>query len=159
MSFQLVNVGIAELRVSTNSDVLRTILGSCVGICLYDPERKIIGLSHIMLAEKNTPEGNPGKYADTAVPLLLDAMLDAGASERRIIAKLVGGATMFKIAENSMMGEIGKSNARKVKEVLGSRSIPIVAEELGGDFGRTIDFFPEDGSVKIKSLGRPEKII
>lgn len=159
MSFQLVNVGIAEHKISANSDVLRTILGSCVGICLYDPGTKIIGLSHIMLAEKNTPEGNPGKYADTAIPLLIDGMLSAGASEKRLVAKIVGGATMFKIAENSMMGEIGRSNARKVREVLGARSIPIIAEEIGGDFGRTIDFFPEDGSIKIKSLGRPEKTI
>ena len=159
MSFQLVNVGIAEHRISVNSDVLRTILGSCVGIYLYDPEKKIIGLSHIMLAEKNSQEGNPGKYADTAIPLLIEEMVNAGAAEKSLVAKIVGGSTMFKMAANSMMGEIGKNNARKVKEVLAAKSIPILAEELGGDFGRTIDFFPGDGSVKIKSLGRPEKTI
>ena len=159
MSFQLVNVGIAEYRVSVNADVLRTILGSCVGICLYDPGKKIIGLSHIMLAEKNSPEGNPGKYADTAIPLLVEEMVKSGAAEKDLVAKIVGGSTMFKMAENSMMGEIGKNNAKKVKEVLAGRSIPVVAEDLGGDFGRTIDFFPEDGSVKIKSLGHPEKMI
>ena len=130
MSFQLVNVGIAEHRISVNSDVLRTILGSCVGICLYDPEKKIIGLSHIMLAEKNSQEGNPGKYADTAIPLLIEEMVNAGAAEKFLVAKIVGGATMFKMAANSMMGEIGKNNARKVKEVLAAKSIPIVPRPI-----------------------------
>lgn len=159
MSFQLVNVGIAELHVVSSPDVLRTILGSCVGICLFDPEAKIIGLSHIMLAEKNAAEGNPKKYADTAVPLLIEEMVKAGSEEKRLVAKVVGGATMFKISENSIMGEIGKSNLRKVKEMLSQRSIPVLAEDSGGDAGRTIDFYSEDGSVKIKSLGKPEKII
>ena len=159
MNFQLINVGIADLKIAKSPDVLRTILGSCVGICLFDPESKVIGLSHIMLAEKNTIEGNPMKYADTAIPLLIDAMVNAGAVRNKITAKIVGGATMFKMADNSMMSEIGRSNVRKVKEVLAALSIAILAEDTGGDFGRTIDFFSEGGSVKIKSIGKPEKNI
>ncbi|MGL4368521.1 MAG: chemotaxis protein CheD [Spirochaetota bacterium] len=159
MNFQLINVGIADLRVAKSPDVLRTILGSCVGICLYDPEIKTIGLSHIMLADQTTIEGAPGKYAGTAIPILIEQMVAAGADEKRIIAKIVGGAMMFKMADNSLMGEIGRKNVKRVKEVLSEYSISIVAEETGGDFGRTIDFFSEDGTVRVKSLGRPEKTI
>jgi len=159
MSFRLINIGIADLKVGTHPDVLRTILGSCVGICLYDPDARIVGMSHIMLAEKNTPEGNPKKYADTAIPLLVEEMVNAGSDTKKLVAKIIGGAMMFKIAENSMMGEIGKSNVRKVKEILQSSGIPLLAEDTGGDFGRTIDFFSEDGSIKVKSLGKPEKLI
>jgi len=159
MNFQLINVGIADLKTAKAPDVLRTILGSCVGICMFDSSNKVIGLSHIMLAEKNTAEGNPMKYANTAIPMLLDEMIKTGAVRDKITAKIIGGSTMFKMADNSMMSEIGRSNIRKVKEVLEALSIVITAEDTGGDFGRTIDFFSENGNVKIKSIGKPEKII
>jgi chemotaxis protein CheD len=66
---------------------------------------------------------------------------------------------MFKMAENSMMGEIGRNNVKKVRDVLGEIGIRIVAEDVGGDYGRTIDFYAEDGRLKIKSLGKPEKVL
>ncbi len=159
MNFKLVNIGIAELGVVVSPDILRTILGSCVGICLYDAEKSIAGLSHIMLPVMNDRNSNAKKYADSAIPLLLSEMEKQGAMKNKITAKIVGGAMMFKISENSMMSEIGKNNVKKVKEVLESHNIKILAEDVGGDFGRTIDFYAGDGSLKIKSLGRPEKTI
>lgn len=157
MSFQLVNVGIADMGVVSSPDVLRTILGSCVGICLYDGKNKIIGMSHIMLAEQNISGTNPKKYADSAIPLLIEEMKKAGADAENICAKIVGGAAMFNVSANSIMGDIGRNNVRKVKEVLAQNSINILAEDTGGDYGRTIDFFSLDGTVKVKSLGKEEK--
>jgi chemotaxis protein CheD len=130
-----------------------------VGICLYDPDRAVAGLSHIMLPVMSDRNSNARKYADSAIPMLLEEMEKQGAVRPKIIAKIVGGAMMFKMSENSMMSEIGKNNVKKVKEVLGSLNIRILAEDVGGDFGRTIDFYAGDGSLKIKSLGRPEKTI
>ena len=159
MSFQLINIGIADLKVTTSPNVLRTILGSCVGICLYDPGSKVIGLSHIMLAEQNIAGTNPKKYADSAIPLLIQEMEAIGASKTRLKSKIAGGAAMFNMGANSIMGDIGKSNIRKVKEILGSLSIEIVAEDIGGDFGRTIDFFAENFQLKVKTIGHDERII
>jgi chemotaxis protein CheD len=159
MSFQLVNVGIADIKVAVYPDVLRTILGSCVGICLYDEKAKVIGLAHIMLAEQNISGTNPKKYADSAIPILIDEMRKAGANTEQLNAKIVGGSAMFNVPAGGIMGDIGRNNVKKVKEVLAQQSIKIIAEDTGGDFGRTIDFFSLDGSVKVKSLGKDEKVL
>jgi chemotaxis protein CheD len=145
------------MGVAVSPDVLRTILGSCVGICLYDEKNKIIGLSHIMLAEQSISGTNPKKYADSAIPLLIEEMRKAGADTKSLTAKIVGGAAMFNVSPNSIMGDIGRNNVKKVKEILAQNSIDIIAEDTGGDYGRTIDFFSLDGTVKVKSLGKEEK--
>ena len=159
MNFKLVNVGIADIGLAASPDILRTILGSCVGICLYDPGTSLAGLSHIMLPSKSDRNSNDRKYADSALPLLVEEMSKKGALKARMVAKIVGGSTMFKMAENSMMGEIGRNNVKKVREVLEDLGIRIIAEDVGGDYGRTIDFYAEDGRLKVKSLGRPEKML
>ncbi len=159
MSYELINVGIADMGVAMSPNILRTILGSCVGICIYDPKVKIGGLSHIMLPTSKKPSHNIKKYADTAIPLMIDEMLALGAGRERMIAKLAGGATMFKHTGNSLMGDIGKNNIQSVKEILASLKIPVLCEELGGDYGRTIDFYLETGEVKIKTIGKEPIII
>jgi chemotaxis protein CheD len=159
MSFQLINVGIADLKITLSPNVLRTILGSCVGICLYDPNRKIIGLSHIMLAEQNIAGTNPKKYANSAIPLLIEEMEKAGGNSKCFKAKIAGGAAMFNMGDSSLLGDIGKSNVRKVKEILAGLSIEILAEDVGGDYGRTIDFFSDNFVLKVKSIGRDERIL
>jgi len=159
MDFQLINVGIADYNISSSPDVLRTILGSCVGICLYDSTKKIGGMCHIMLPSMKEQGASMKKYADTAIPLMFDEMKGRGADVSRIQAKIVGGARMFNVSENSMMGEIGNNNVSKVKEVLGELAIGIISEDTGGNYGRTIDFYLDSGMVKIRSMGREEKII
>jgi len=159
MEFNLINVGIAELAIAEESDILRTILGSCVGICLYDSDSKIGGLAHIMLPEKKSNSSNDKKYATTAIPILIDEMIKKGAVLENISAKIIGGAKMFKVSDNSIMGEIGNNNINKVKDVLKEKNIKILAEDVGHDYGRTIDFYVKDGLIKIKSLGQEEKII
>ncbi len=158
MNFNLVNVGIADLVVAREPDILRTVLGSCVGICLYDSEKKVGGLAHIMLPVMSDTASNRKKYADTAIPMLLEEMEKQGAQRSRITAKISGGAAMFKMSANSMMSEIGRNNIKKVREILESMGIKILGEDVGGDYGRTIDFYTENGQVKVKSLGREEKI-
>jgi chemotaxis protein CheD len=159
LEFNLVNVGIADLKIASDKDILRTILGSCIGICLYDSASRIGGLSHIMLPVMRSETSSRKKYADTAIPMLAEEMKKAGADLRRVTAKIVGGATMFNLSERSVMTEIGKNNIVKVKEVLKGMGIEIIAEDTGGDYGRTIDFYLQNGSVKIKSLGKQERII
>lgn len=158
MNFNLINVGIADYAVSKSPDILRTILGSCVGICLYDPVARVGGLSHIMLP-KIKYTSSQKKYADSAIPMMLQDLLNAKATRKNIVAKIIGGAKMFKVGDNSIMGEIGKNNIEKVKEVLKELNIKIISEDVGGDFGRTIDFHLDKGIVKIRTIGRAEIII
>jgi chemotaxis protein CheD len=159
MNFQLINVGIADLKVAKNPDVLRTVLGSCVAICLYDSKTQVAGMAHIMLPVQKNADSNPKKYADMAIPELILMMENEGCSRGDITAKITGGAVVLRVAEGGLMGEIGLNNIIKTREVLRSLNIPLCAEEVGGDRGRTIDFFSDDGRLKIKSLGSSEKII
>ncbi len=84
MDFHFINVGIADLNVAKSPDILRTVLGSCVGICLFDPVAKVAGLSHIMLPSLTDLSSNEKKYADTAIPMLIDEMKNKGADLKRV---------------------------------------------------------------------------
>lgn len=159
MSFKLITVGIADIKVASPPDILRTILGSCVGICLFDKKNSIGGLAHIMLPRINERSLSKKKYADSAIPLLLEEMERLGAAREVIIAKIVGGATMFKMSDESNVNNIGQSNITAVKDILKELNIKIIAEELGGEYGRTIDFYVDTGMVKIKTMNKQIKII
>ncbi|HQO40068.1 MAG TPA: chemotaxis protein CheD [Spirochaetota bacterium] len=159
MSFELINIGIADLGVGKSPSILRTILGSCIGICIYDTSTRIGGLSHIMLPTSKKNAANPRKYADSAIPLLVEDMMRAGAMRNSMIAKIIGGAAMFKHTENSFMGDIGRNNIVSVQQILSGMNLRIVSSDVGGDYGRTIDFYLESGEVKIKTIGRDTKII
>jgi chemotaxis protein CheD len=159
MDFNLINVGIADYAISSSPDILRTILGSCVGICLYDPEKKIGGMCHIMLPTLKDNSKSMKKYADSAIPMMLKDMEERGARRDVITAKITGGARMFTVSENSVMGEIGNNNIARVREVLKGLKIALESEDTGGNYGRTIDFYLESGMVKIKSMGKQERMI
>ncbi len=152
----IINVGISDLNVALAPDQLATYaLGSCVGICLYDADRKIAGLAHIMLPwskEANNPE-NPYRYADTGITALLQKMSAKGASTARIKAKIAGGAQMF--ATSSEIFNIGDRNVQAVKTVLSSYRIPIIAEQTGSNFGRTLFFHSDTGIMEIRAAIRP----
>lgn len=157
---KLVNVGIADIQCTNEANaVFRTILGSCVGICLYDRERKIAGMAHIMLPTQKDSESNFMKYADKAIPHLIASMIKLGATQQRLSAKIAGGASMFETSANSFMAEIGRSNIQMVKNILDYNNIPIIAEDTGGKKGRTIDLYVADGRLRIKTFGFPEKFI
>jgi len=155
----LITVGISDLNIAQAPDVLVTYaLGSCVGICLYDSATKTAGLSHIMLPSSslNPNGGQEHRFADTAIVALVKKLETAGANPRRLKAKIAGGAQMFPALNNSAIANIGKRNIDAVREMLGKLSIPIVADDTGKDYGRTLFFSAEDGSMRIKSASRGE---
>lgn len=153
-------IGISDLNIALDGDVLVTYaLGSCVGICLYDPVSKIAGLSHIMLptiTDFKDPNAQKEKYADTAIEILLNKMLAAGALRIRIRAKIAGGAQMFAPVNNTSLAGIGERNIVAVKNELARLKIPIAAEDTGKNYGRTLFLDSNDGSMKIKSVNKGE---
>ncbi len=157
---ETVRVKMAEYHVGRSPDILVTIgLGSCVGIALYDDINKIGGLIHIMLPKSNGGENiKPAKYADTGIPLLIEKMVEAGARRENMTAKLAGGAHMFS-SSGDMVIQIGKRNIEAVYRILEEYNIPIIGEDLGKDYGRTMEFYTEDGRVKIRSYKKGEKFI
>lgn len=159
---RLIKVGMADLQVSTHPGTLTTLgLGSCVGIALYDSYSKVTGLAHIMLpssmqARNNT---NVAKFADTAIVKLIDDMIKIGARKEKIVAKLAGGAQMFAFNQSSDLMRIGLRNVIASKEKLAELRIPVISEDTGGNFGRTIELYSDDGRLMIKTIGHGIKHI
>ncbi|MCI8649745.1 MAG: chemotaxis protein CheD [Anaerotruncus sp.] len=154
-----ITVGISDLNIAKAPDILVTYaLGSCVGICLYDPAIKLAGLSHIMLptSEMNHDAKQVMRFADSAIPLLLKKMEMAGGSRARMKAKIAGGAQMFAAMSNSSISNIGQRNIKAVKDALASLRIPIIADDTGKNYGRTLYFNAADGMMRIKSANRGE---
>lgn len=135
-------------------------LGSCVGLVLYDKVTKIAGMVHIVLPNfnKGLQNVNIAKCADTAVAALLTSMTKEGARRTSIIAKMAGGAHMFKTASNPLL-MVGERNVAVTKQMLKKLGIMLVSEDILGSNGRTVEFFPESGDFKIKIVGKGEKII
>ncbi len=140
-------VGIGEYKL-IKEGILQSIgLGSCVGICLWDNTTKIGGLCRIMLASSggNSDKANPYRYADRAIEAIIDEMQEKGADKESINAKIFGGANLF---PNSPK-KIGESNINAVRNELDKKKIPIIAEDVGGNEGRTIEFETGTGKVKV----------
>lgn len=157
----VVTVGISDLKVVSDPDSLITYaLGSCVGICLYDPKNKIAGMSHILLPARSPSDDNIMKYADTAIPLLIREMIAMRAERTRLVAKIAGGASMFASAFSaSSLSQIGSRNVEAVKASLSHERIPIIAEATGGNQGRTIQFSAETGDLLVRSVPKNEMTI
>lgn len=156
-------VGISDFKLTRDPNILVThALGSCVGICLYDQNLKLGGLAHIMLPDStqfNSSNINRMKFADTAIIDLLKALQILGADIRKITAKIAGGAQMFAIQENSTIGSIGARNVDSVKNILRTQRIPIISEDIGYNYGRTVYFDLSTGLMKVQSLNNFIRVI
>jgi chemotaxis protein CheD len=153
---ELIKVGISDYAKARAPETIVTYaLGSCVGICLYDSVKKIGGLSHIMLPESgmaSKSETNRMKFADTALVDIARDLLKMGAG--RLTAKIAGGAQMFAAPAMGAMGNIGDRNVKAVKATLARLKIPIIAEDTGRDYGRTVYFDLNTGIMKVQSIGK-----
>ncbi|MDH4123587.1 MAG: chemotaxis protein CheD [Thermoplasmata archaeon] len=155
MESLLIHVGIGQLRVARNPARLLCVgLGSCVAIALYDPSNKIGGMAHIMLPHEmagRTSESMPAKFGDTAPKKLLGEMVSVGANPYVVIAKIVGGANMFKNVSPEMK-DIGHENVEAVKEGLIRNHVKIIAEDIGGTIGRTVELDTSTGRLLIRNI-------
>jgi chemotaxis protein CheD len=152
----LIKVGMADLNIAEGGAVLKTTgLGSCVGLTLFDPLIRIGGLAHIMLPTSEIArEGqlNIAKYADTAIPELVQRMKSKGGATSRMVAKMAGGAQMFAFMGGLDTMRIGPRNVEATKKALEYYSIPLIAEDTGGNFGRTVELDSQTGVLSIRSV-------
>ncbi|WP_027414626.1 chemotaxis protein CheD [Aneurinibacillus terranovensis] len=156
----IVKVGMADLNIAKSPDRIRTTgLGSCVGVVLFDTTTKIGGMAHVMLPDSSLSKGsvNIAKYANTAIPKLIDDMEKAGASRYKLVAKLAGGAQMFAFSSGSDTMRIGPRNVEACKIALNSARIPILAEDTGGNCGRTIELDSGTGVLSIRTVNQGVK--
>ena len=156
MTKNKVIIGISDANVSNNpQDILETLsLGSCIGVCLYDPTTTIGGMLHYQLPSSTMnparAKQNPLMFADTGMKFLIEKILSMGANEKQLQVKIAGGAAMD-TGPNGF--DIGKRNYLAIKKVLWQHRMFIKAEDIGGSSPRNMYLDMADGTVKIKVNG------
>ena len=139
------------MSVQTGEDVLRTLLGSCVGVALHDRRRMVGGLAHVVLPDSRGNRDRPGKFVDTAIPELIRQMEAAANSKLNLVAILAGGASMFAKARTA---GIGSQNVHACQRWLGELKIPVIASHCGGEQGRRMTLRVGTGQVIIEIVGQ-----
>ncbi len=145
------SIRMGEMLVAAAGEELRTLLGSCVGLALYDRRQQVGGLAHIVLPAARGKTDRPGKFVDTAIPSLIDSMQELASKELKLIAKLAGGASMF---STTVAAKIGLQNVESSEQLLEQLGIPIIAKHCGGEQGRRMTFDTTSGKVVIEIVGR-----
>ncbi len=145
------SIRMGEMSVASNGDELRTLLGSCVGLALHDRRHKVGGLAHIVLPCAHGRTDRPGKFVDTAIPALIAKMERLAGPRLILVAKLVGGASMFSMA---LSAQIGQQNTESCERLLNALGIPIVAMHCGGQHGRRMSLNTATGKVLIEIVGQ-----
>jgi len=158
-----VRVKVADYAVRRGNDIIATIgLGSCVAIALYDPASRTGALAHILLPSMamSRETSNPAKFPETIVPIMLAEMRALGmASNARVAAKIAGGASMFGQLVNGTGINVGERNIVATREALAAAKIPIVAEDTGLDYGRSVYFHLADGRLEVRSLKKGDRVL
>lgn len=147
----VIHVGTGEFAVAEHPAILMTpALGSCVGVALWDAFRHRGGLAHVMLPtpSESNAEGNRDRFASVAIPHMVNAVAD-GVAPRRLVAKLVGGAAMFK--SDSNLSNVGERNLEEVRHQLDLLRIPVLAEDTGGSYARTVELRLDTGLLVVRS--------
>jgi chemotaxis protein CheD len=155
-------VKVADFAIGKNGDtVIATVgLGSCVAIALYDPATRVGALAHVLLPSESMSrdKSNRAKFPAAAVPMLLAAMKGLGA-QGAVSARLVGGASMFASLLPTGGANIGERNVAASRAALAAAGVPLLAEDVGGDYGRSVYFHLADGRVEVHSLKAGRRVI
>lgn len=133
-------------------------LGSCIGLILCDPERRLSAIAHIVLpaAPRGNGDGEPGKYVDTAVPFLMKELIALGARREAVYAQMAGGARMLQL---SAIADIGARNIAATRTLLEEQHIPLVAEVVGGTRGRTLWWDRAKGEAVVRQVGSDDLVL
>ena len=145
-------VSISQARINRAPAVLKAYgLGSCIAVALYDPETRLGSLGHMLLPSRpeKEPLGSDSKYVDAGICLMADELTRAGATRENLVAKIAGGANMFETSYQTLINSIGARNARSARDTLAKLGIPLLAEDIGGNCGRTVEFDLASGNVMV----------
>lgn len=156
-----IRVKVADYAVASNGIISTIGLGSCVAIVLHDPAAQVGGMAHVLLPNEamSRDKSNPAKFPTTAVPLVLAEMKKRGAQLERVRAKIIGGASMFGNLMPAGGINIGERNVNAVREVLASVGVPIIAEDTGSDYGRSVFLYVLSGRVEVRSLRKGSRVL
>lgn len=151
-----------EIGVGQSGDTLVTLLGSCVAVILFDPNAKKAALAHIQLPESSSfPPATDreasvetaGKYADTAIPALMQEF--SNPAQSRLFVHLAGGADMFK---TSRLLTVGKLNIQAAERLLGELNLSIISHDCGGLLARRVRFEVSTGMMLVEKVEKPTEL-
>ena len=153
-------VGVADMVASNdaNAELVTYSLGSCLGVTVYDPLKKVGGLLHLMLPESRiAPEKavtSPFMFVDTGVPQLFKTFYNLGGDRTRAVIRVTGGAQFL---DDNRTFNIGERNVRAFEEIIARNGLVIQARDLGGFNSRTLRFDLATGKVTLHSPGSPAR--
>ncbi len=145
-----VTIHVGGIHASKIPVKIKTILGSCVSACLFDPSTRIGGMNHFLLPGEVDSVDLSSRYGVNAMELLINEMMKMGANRRRLQAKVFGGAEIFKTNHKLMM--VGRRNIEFIREFLDTEGIPLVNERLGGNQGLVVHYLAHSFEVLIKPV-------
>ncbi|MBX7168802.1 MAG: chemotaxis protein CheD [Pirellulales bacterium] len=145
-------VGLGQLVLADAPHRLWAILGSCVGVAIYHPRKRVGVLAHIVLPNSGEQAGLPGRYADSAIPAALRLLEASGANAGGLVAKIAGGAAMF---ETRGPLQAGQANIAAVRAALETAHIKLLAEHVGETRGRKVIFDLATGILRVEIVGQP----
>lgn len=146
------SVGMSDYVIKKSPAVLQSLVGSCMGVAVYDPLKKIGGLAHILRPSNGKEKTDkPKKYAETCIPLMLEDMEKLGADRALVRAKIAGGAKMFSHNGDSEFLNVGDKNIDAVVRVLKDERVGVAASDVSGSTGRALEFYTESGTLLVRS--------
>jgi len=157
MSNNILTVGIGEYKIAKSPYILKCILGSCVGVIIYDKINRIGGLAHVYLPASDQYKSNYGedgkthKYADILLPLMIKDIIKKNANIKYLMSYITGGATLFYTKPNPLVN-IGKKNLDAVRQILKTKNITFFELQVGGNTGRKVIFDLKNGDIEIIPL-------
>ena len=143
-------VGMGETLLLRQGETARSVVGSCAGLMIFHRRLKLAAVAHIVLPEAAGRPGLPGKFADTAIPYMIDLLRTHGADRASLVAKVAGGAQMFG-ASGPL--QIGDANIHAVTAILSDLGIPLLAKCPGGAKGRRLTFHCDGGEINVEIAG------
>jgi len=155
-------IGMGEYIVTDDANaVLACIgLGSCIAVCVYDRLSRIGGMVHVVLPRHDgVTNGDQAKYANTAVPMLLQEVLKTGGIRNRLMIKIAGGARMTTARGLNDTFKTGERNLAEVIAALEKEKLSLAAADTGGSTGRTVKMYLGTGKVTVKMVGCEPKEI
>lgn len=145
-----------ELYVSTHGEMISTVLGSCISVCIRDKKKGIGGMNHFMLPQNtefssdswgNNPITSASRYGNWAMEYLINAILKRGGEKRNFEVKVFGGGQMM-----AKMTDIGQKNILFVHKYLAAEQLKIEASDVGDIYARKVLYFPDTGCVKVRRI-------
>ena len=145
-----------EFYVSSQGEMISTVLGSCISACIRDTKIGVGGMNHFMLPESedgkgswelNSVTGASSRYGNWAMEYLINAILKQGGRRENLEVKLFGGGQVL-----ANMTDVGKRNIEFAINYLKNEGLTIIAKDVGGTYPRKVLYFPDTGAVKMRKL-------